>query len=118
MGIVLPGSGDSAGGNIIVPGGRRSDQPPGPTTRYPIHNQDLFPKIKKSQEQGYLNHHRNATHVVLCGNTGLVACLCCGQSFVCETEEQRPLFDAFLAEHVSCRPADETGAVGVVLVAD
>lgn len=114
MGLVLPGGGDSASGDIIVPGGRRADLT-GPTVKYYIHDNELFYKLRRSQGQGYLRHHKDHHHIVGCTDTGFFACLHCG-ALVYGIEDKETQAD-FVNHHALCRPQPALGAVGELVVA-
>lgn len=113
MGLVLPGSGDSASGNIIVPGGRRTEME-GPTVKYYIHDNELLFKLRRSHSQAYLRHHRDHHHIVGCSDTGFFACLHCGQLVydIASAEVQQQ----FVNDHRLCRPQPAEGALGEIVV--
>lgn len=113
MGIILPGNGDSAGGQIIVPNGRRTEIT-GPTRKIPIHDNELLHHLRMSQMRGYLRHHRDHLHIVGCTDSGMFACLhCCKRVYNIESKEQQ---EHFLADHANCRAPTLGDAVGEIVV--
>jgi hypothetical protein len=113
MGLILPGNGQSAGGEIIVPGGRRREIK-GPTRKYLLTDLDLIDRLKAAQRGGHLRVHAAVPHLVGCSDSGMFGCLHCEKHiYLGETPEDRVKMLAFINDHRGCRAPNRTftGAV-------